>query len=391
MSGDNRTLRVVVPLGVTQTIAWGSSYYICAILAEPIARDLAVTPTYVYAALSGALVIAGLLGPRVGTIIDTVGGRGLLCVTNIVFAAGLALLAASYSLTMLVLAWVVLGIGMGAGLYEAAFATLTRLYGHAARSPITGITLLAGFASTVSWPLTTWLNAGYGWRTACLVWAAIHLLIALPLNLALPRPTTSALAENDEDAIDVTSKAAERRAMILVAYIFAAVSFVSVGLSAVLPALLVSLGATPAAALFASTLVGPAQVAARIVEASVLKRFHPLTSTRLATVLHPLGALLIAATGPVSAAAFAILYGAGNGIITIARGTLPLALFGPVGFGRRTGLIAMPARLLGAIAPLVLGFAMQSSSSGILWMTSLLSLSALAVLFVLRPHSARAH
>jgi hypothetical protein len=172
--------------------------------------------------------------------------------------------------------------------------------------------------------------------------------------------------------------------MILMAYVFAATGFVSVGLSAMLPTLMQQLGATPAVALVSATLVGPAQVLARIIEASLLKRLHPLTSTRLATVMHPIGAALIALGGPIIAPAFTILYGAGNGILTIARGTLPLAIFGPVGFGHRVGLLAMPARVSGAVAPLVLGLVMQSFGANVLWISAVLSMSACGALFLMR-------
>jgi MFS family permease len=384
MAFDRQKLGVVIPLGITQTIAWASSYYLPAILAQPIAADLNVAPSVIYGALTFALVIAGLLGPRVGHAIDRLGGRELLCVSNLVFVAGLVILSLAHGLVALAAAWLLLGIGMGLGLYEAAFATLTRFYGTEARSAITGITLIAGFASTVGWPVTTLIAAHYGWRAACLFWAVVHVLLALPLNFWLPRLSASHAADTATDAPGIEDKTAETRAMILIAYVFAATGFVSVGLSAMLPSLMQQLGATPAVALLSATLVGPAQVLARIIEASLLRRMHPLTSTRLATVMHPIGAALIAVGGPIIAPAFTILYGAGNGILTIARGTLPLAVFGPVGFGRRVGLLAMPARVSGAIAPLVLGLLMQSFGAHVLWISAALSISAFAALFLMR-------
>jgi MFS family permease len=385
MAFDRQKLAVVIPLGITQTIAWASSYYLPAILARPIAADLDVPPSVIYGALTFALVIAGLLGPRVGHAIDRLGGRELLCVSNLVFVAGLVILGAAHGLVALAVAWLFLGIGMGLGLYEAAFATLTRFYGTEARSAITGITLIAGFASTVGWPITTLIDAHYGWRSACLFWALVHVLLALPLNFWLPRLSAAHAVGTATVVAGLPDKAAETRAMILIAYVFAATGFVSVGLSAMLPALMQQLGATPAAALLSATLVGPAQVLARIIEASLLRRMHPLTSTRLATVMHPIGAALIAVGGPIIAPAFTILYGAGNGILTIARGTLPLAVFGPIGFGRRVGVLAVPARVSGAIAPLALGLLMQSFGANVLWISTALSVSAFAALYMMRP------
>lgn len=382
-SGAKSPLAVILTLGATQTIAWASSYYIPAILAAPIARDLGVAPTYVFGALSGALVISGLLGPRIGHSIDTFGGRGLLAVSNLVFAAGLLLQSVAQGAATLIAAWVVLGIAMGMGLYEAAFATLARIYGANARKPITGITLLAGFASTIGWPLSTWMDGEFGWRVACQIWALIHIVLALPLNLLLPRAAPLKAVDPAAAPPHSPSRQSETFAMVVLAYTFAAVGFVSSGLSAILPAMLVSLGATPAAALFAGTLIGPAQVAARLVEAGWLGRYHPLVSARLATLLHPLGMITLIIGGPVFASAFALLYGAGNGIITIARGTLPLALFGPAGFGRRVGLISLPSRATAALAPLAIGLMVEHIGSGALWVSALASLSAFLSLLLL--------
>src|ERR1700735_3393730 len=177
-----RQLPIILALGTTQTLAWASSYYLPAILADPIARDLGVSSNWIFAAFSASLVISALLGPRVGRQIDLFGGRPVLSMSNLTLAAGLALLGATYSIPVLVVAWLVLGVGMGLGLYDAAFAALGRIYGDAARRSITGITLLAGFASTVGWPLTAWGLDSIGWRDTCLAWAAAHLLLGLPLN-----------------------------------------------------------------------------------------------------------------------------------------------------------------------------------------------------------------
>lgn len=378
-------LAIVFALGTAQTIAWASSYYLPAILAAPIARDLDLAPTHVFGALTGALIISGLLGPRVGHAIDTFGGRSLLAVSNLVFAAGLLLLSAAHGVTLLIAAWICLGIGMGMGLYEAAFATLARIYGAEARRAITGITLIAGFASTLGWPLTTWLASEFGWRLACQAWAAIHLGLALPLNLSLPRAVAlDQTSSSSSGASQRSPQQSETFAMVLLAYMFAAASFVSSGISAILPTMLVAFGATPAQALLAGALVGPAQVGARLLEAGWLGRFHPLLSARLAMLMNPIGVVALIAGGPLFASAFAVLYGAGNGIITIARGTLPLALFGPAGFGRRVGMISLPSRATGAFAPLALGIMVEHLGSSALWISALASITAFLALLLLR-------
>src|SRR5215469_2427900 len=189
------SLPVVLALGTAQTLAWGSSYYLPAILADPIAHELGISSNWFFAAFSASLVISGLLGPRVGRQIDRVGGRQVLCISNLVLASGLALLGASTSLWTMSAAWLLLGVGMGLGLYDAAFGALGRIYGQDARSAITGITLIAGFASTVAWPLSSLGLETIGWRDTCYAWALAHIVIGLPLNLLLPRTKPSQVSE----------------------------------------------------------------------------------------------------------------------------------------------------------------------------------------------------
>src|ERR1700687_2687057 len=184
---SKRQLPIILALGTTQTLAWASSYYLPAILADPIARDLGVSSNWIFAAFSASLVISAMLGPRVGRQIDLVGGRQVLSISNLTLAAGPALLGWTWSVAVLIVAWLLLGIGMGLGLYDAAFGALGRIYGDAARRAITGITLIAGSASAVGWRLTAWGLQTIGWRNTCFAWAAAHILIGLPLNfLMLP-------------------------------------------------------------------------------------------------------------------------------------------------------------------------------------------------------------
>ena len=340
---------VVTTLGVTQTLSWGSSYYLTAIFADPISADLGVSKTWFFTCVSGALLLSGLLGPLAGRMIDQRGGRPVLAATNIVFAAGLVLLSMAQGPSGLAIAWVVIGAGMGFGLYEASFATVAGLYGREARNAITGITLIAGFASTVGWPASAYFIDAFGWRGACLAWAALHIGLGLPLNQFLvpkaPPPEPVPPPDVTRGAIPWT--------MILLAAVFSMSWFVSTAMAAHLPRLLEAMGATPVAAIAAASLVGPAQVAARFVEFTLLRKASALLSARLAMVLHPVGAVALAVVGAPAAAAFVLLHGAGNGIMTIARGTLPLALFGAAGYGLRTGLLAAPTRILQGGAPLL--------------------------------------
>ena len=380
---------VVAALGATQTIAWASSYYMPAILGAPIASALHLPRSVFFGLFSGALLLSAVVGPTVGRLIDRHGGRHLLAASNLVIGAGLLILAAAHSIAGLVIAWTALGVGLGMGLYDPAFATLTWLYGRDARRSITGITLIAGFASTIGWPLTAVFLDIFGWRAACLIWAGLNMLLAAPVNwLAIPRhgvPTAPPQATTETAAA-----APSRAAMPILALFFAATWFVQGAMAAHLPGLLQAAGASSTVAIAAASLVGPAQVGARIVEFGLLRSFHPISSARLASALHPIGAAFLVVFGAPGIIAFALLHGAGNGMITIAKGTLPLALFGPAGYGLRSGLLSAPARMLQAAAPFLFGLLLERVGVGTVGLSAGLCLAACGSLFLLRPRRAGA-
>jgi predicted MFS family arabinose efflux permease len=388
--------RAVVPLGLAQTLAWASSYYLPAMLAAPMARDLGIATPTVFAAFSVALVVSACVGPWSGRFIDRHGGRPVLIGTSLLFAAGLAALGMADSVTTLFAAWALMGIAMGSGLYEAAFAALVRLYGHGSRNAITGITLMAGFASTVGWPLSAWLESHYGWRGACFAWAGLHLMVGLPLDAWLPRagshPTPHAdvpEATATRPAADATTDArSATRTTVLLAFVFAATWFISTAMAAHLPGMMQAAGTTLAVAVAVGALIGPAQVAGRLLEFGLLSRVHPLLSARLAALAHPLGAVALLLGGPALAPLFAVLHGAGNGILTIAKGTLPLVLFGPQGYGARQGWLMMPARVMQALAPFLFGVILDRLQAGALWFTAGLGFTAFLALLLLRSSDA---
>jgi len=374
-------------LGVAQTLAWASSYYLPAVLAGAIGKNIGMSTSMVFGAFSVALLVAAGVGPFAGRLIDHLGGRPVLIASNLVFAAGLAALSQAAHASHVFAAWALMGLAMGSGLYEAAFATVVRLHGQDARRTITGITLFAGFASTVGWPLSAYLESTVGWRGACLSWAAMHLVIGLPLNMLLPRASHAALASklatSEQESGTRLSLAQQRRASILMAFVFAVTWFISTAMAAHLPELLLSSGATMAAAVSIAALVGPAQVAGRLIEFTFLKRAHPLLSARLAGLAHPLGALCLGLFGTSAAVAFAVLHGLGNGILTIAIGTLPLLIFGTKGYGQRQGFLMVPARVVQAGAPFLFGTAVERWGDGALWFSSMLGLSACLALVVM--------
>ncbi|WP_092127235.1 MFS transporter [Polaromonas sp. YR568] len=402
MTPQSRTA-TIVQLGLAQTLAWASSYYLPAILAVPMARDLGISTPTVFAAFSAALVVSALLGPAAGKAIDRHGGKPVLAANSLIFAAGLATLAFAQGPVGLFAGWVILGVAMAAGLYEAAFAALVHLYGKDARGAITGITLFAGFASTVGWPLSTWLELEWGWRTTCLVWAALHLLLGLPLNWRLPGSSISSTATHS--APDIAAEAlpdsappqttqpapaATARTAALLALVFAVTWFISTAMAAHLPRLLQAHGVPLATALIFAGLVGPAQVAGRLLEYGLLRNIHPLISARAAGAMHTLGAAVFLFFGVPAGAIFTVLHGAGNGVLTIAKGTLPLVLFGVRDYGVRQGLLMVPARFAQATAPWLFGLAIDRFGAGALWFSAALGLVAFAALMLLHDPSSAA-
>lgn len=384
-------------LGSTQTLSWASSYYLPAILAAPMAADLGLSVPFVFLAFSAALMVSAAIGPWAGRMIDRLGGRPVLAVAHAMFVLSLCLMAFATGPVLLVVAWLWMGVAMGSGLYEAAFATLVRLYGASARNAITGITLIAGFASTIGWPLTAAMEASLGWRGACLGWAALHLLIGLPLTAWLPKalpsghpgwhpatPSAASPAVSIPASPPVMTDQARRGIAMRLAIVFAIVWFISTAMATHLPTMLQAAGLSLPGAVAVGALIGPAQVAGRLLEFGLLRHLHPLLSARMAALTHPAGAMLLLLLGPAAAPVFAVLHGAGNGIMTIAKGTLPLALFGPAGYGASLGWMMLPARIAQALSPVIFGVLLTHMGTSALWISALLATGAAALLLSIR-------
>ena len=379
---NRRQIGVIAGLGTAQTLAWASSYYLPAVLANAIASDLGIPTLWVFAAFSVGLLISGSCAPFSGRLIDLHGGHWVLSASNLLFAVGLTSLAVASGPVSLITSWVIMGAAMSCGLYEAAFSTLTRIYGKEARRSITGIALIAGFASTVGWPLTAFLEISFGWRTACFIWAAVHVLICLPLNVLLPRGQYS--SRTPAETGQVSTQRRSNWIMGVLAFVFAGTLFGSASMAAHLPRVLQDAGATLPAAIAAAALVGPAQVAARVVEFWLMRRLHPLTSAQVAALAHPLGAGILLATGAAAAPLFTVLHGAGNGVMTIARGTIPLHLFGAEGYGLRQGFLMLPGRLVQAGAPLIFDVLFSLMGAAAVGATAACALASFVMLTVLR-------
>jgi len=358
--------RAVPVLGITQILSWGTIFYTPVLIVPLIAAERHWSMSFAMGGFSVGLLAAGLAAPFVGRGIDRFGGHLVMTVGSLIGALGLFLITHAAGRISYLAVWLVLGVAMAANLYDAAFATLGRIFGIGARAPITALTLAGGFASTVSWPSTHFLLDAVGWRGTYLIYAALLACISAPLHaLALPRTRYDADIRADGDA--ATTKAVlppYGLPFILVAAAFASYAFVPSGLSAHLLAIFGRSGIDAGTVVWIGALFGPAQVGARLIEFAFGRNLHPLWVARFAltALLCAFAMLALFGISVPAAAAFALMFGGANGLVTITRGAVPLALFGASGYGRLMGRLAGPWLLMQAAAPLVMAFVVDRAT-----------------------------
>ncbi len=360
--------RAVPVLGVTQILSWGSIFYTPVLIVPLIAADHGWSMSFAMGGFSFGLLIAGLTSPTVGRAIDRFGGHVVMTIGSLIGALGLVLIVYASNRIAYLAVWTVLGVAMAANLYDAAFGSLGRIFGAAARRPITALTLVGGFASTVSWPATHFLTEAVGWQGTYLVYAALLACVSAPLHaLALPRSR----AEIETGAAPRADAPAPARvlpahgfAFVLVAAAFAAYAFVPSGMSAHLLAIFTRSGINADEVVFIGALFGPAQVGARLIEFAFGRDLHPLWVARfaLSALLAAFAVLAVFGISTATAVAFALMFGGANGLVTITRGAVPLALFGASGYGRLMGRLAFPWLMMQAAAPLVMAFVIDRAS-----------------------------
>jgi hypothetical protein len=381
--------RAVPVLGVTQILAWGSLFYPPVLLMPLIAAERGWSLAFAMGGFSAGLLAAGLVAPTIGGAIDRFGGHWVMAGGSLLGAAGLVLLAFVQNPVAYMMVWLVLGVAIAASLYDPAFATLGRIFGAQARRPITALTLIGGFASTVSWPATQLLLGITDWHGTYLVFAALLAGVAAPLlAFVLPRTRADHRHHADPNAeLPSAPLPAKGLPFILVAAGFAIYAFVPSGLAAHLLAIFKRQGIDAGTVVLIGALFGPAQVGARLCEFVFARNMHPLNIARGALALMLAGFLMLAILGfsiPV-AIVFAVMFGAANGLITITRGAVPLALFGAAGYGRVLGRIAKPFQAMQAVAPLVLAFVVErSSDSAALALAAAFTLVAFACMVTIR-------
>lgn len=362
-------------LGMLQVLVWGGSFFLMAVMADPIMKETGWPSQWVYGALSLSILVSAMLAPLTSRLIARYGGRAILASSGLGVAIGLFLMSISASLPMFLLSWAVIGIGMALGLYEALFAALGSLYGERAGNAITGITLISGFATTLSWPAVAWVIEHAGWRTTCVAYGVLLVIVVAPLYLwVLARgagPLAKSQTKNDENL------PIDRRIYLLLTLIFALGAVIMTAMSVQLISLLQGQGYSLAAAIGLSALLGPSQVGARLLQVFSRKR-HPILTALISVVFVAIG-LLFVTVSPGMTALGLVIYGAGNGLRAIVRGLLPLALMSPTQYVLLMGRMARPSLIGQAMTPLAGGYLLQTWGSG----GVLAGLSSLAVLNVI--------
>jgi len=381
--------RTIALLGVSQLLCWGLSFYMIGVFGDRIVADRGWSRTVVFGGFSAALVVMGLASPVIGRAIDRFGGGPVMAAGSVLTAIGCASIAVATSIPGYYIAWICLGVAMRATLYDAAFAALARIGGVEAQRPMAQVTLLGGLASTVFWPAGHALADAVGWRTALVVYAAIA-LATVPLHLAI-RGASHSKGALANDSMKSTKPPAHprrlREAAILYALFVTLINSLNAGLSAHMIGILSDLGLAAALAVSIAALRGVGQTTARIVQVAFGGRLPPADLNLIAVAILPFCiALCLAAAGhPVAATVFAFFYGAGNGIVSITRGTLPLVLFNTAGYGALVGKLLIPSFIASAAAPLAFASVIDHfGGRGALLLAIVLSSLTLATAFALK-------
>ncbi|WP_159911604.1 MFS transporter [Pantoea sp. 18069] len=367
-------------LGVAQIVIWGGSFFLLTVLAAPIHVDTGWSLTGVYGALTVGALVSGLLSPWASRRIARGRGRHMLVLSSWLVAAGLVVLALAPHYSVFVAGWAVIGLGMAGGLYDPLFAVLGARWGQQARGAIYVVTLIGGFASTITWPALAWLEPALGWRTTCLVYAAFMAVVMTPLYLlALPPDAAPAQATAPGPGTDRQALAdVDPRLMRLLSLVFCIAAILMTAVSLQIILLLQGTGHSMTAAIALSALIGPSMVGVRVLNLA-FRNLHAIWMALFSAAFVALGMLLIstasAAAAPAAAALGIVCYGVGNGLRALVRGTLPLALVPAHAYALVMGRLARSSLVCQALTPLVCGFILsQWGARSTLWL-----LAALAV------------
>ena len=376
--------RAVIVLCITQILGWGALFYPPGLTMPHIAAAHGWSLAQTLLGFSIALGVSGLSAPYACGLIERHGGHYIMAGGALIGALGLLLLPFASNYWLYLASWVLLGVSMACNLYDPAFTALARIFGTASRRPITLVTFVGGLASTFSWPTTQMLISSGGWRAAYFFFAGVMAFIIAPLYaFVLPRNAVYVPPPAAEGApVTATAKTISPVGLpfLLMAAGFACHAILQSGTLSHLLTILQRGGIDASTAVVIGALFGPAQVLTRIADFVSGGRLHPLWLVRIAmaTMVCAFTLLVVAGFSPGIAMTFAVMLGAANGVVTIARGALPLAMFGAVGYGRVVGRIARPAQICQALSPFVLAYVIDRWS-GVVALEMLIAVALLAL------------
>ncbi|MCC7217840.1 MAG: MFS transporter [Burkholderiales bacterium] len=348
--------RRVCALGVAQIVSWGTLFYTIAVLGAAMRAETGVGELWLFGSFTAGLFLSGLVSPLVGRQIDAHGGRRVLASGSLLGAAACAVLATAQGPISLLAGWLLAGVAMAACLYDPAFATLHQIAGLSYRRAVTALTLFGGFASTVFWPLSQYLLDTVGWRQTFATYAVLHVVLCLPLHVASVPAGRGAWERTPAVDPDAAPRPHGGPTFVWLAAALSLAAFISSAIAAHLIGLLTATGLSARDAVLIGSLIGPMQVAGRIMEFAFTRHVRALAMGTFAFALMA-GALAVFTQVHgiwIVALAFAIPYGWANGIMTIVRGTVPAELFGHRGYGALLGRLALPQFVLKAVAPFAL-------------------------------------
>ena len=373
-----RQLRAAIGgLAATQMIGWGSTYYVPAVLAPALQADLGLSPEVVFGGVTVMLVVSASVAPLCGRYMERRGAKGPLILGSFMMAAAIGLLSLAQGLWTYALAWIAIGLATPLALSQAALTAIAERAGADGRRAVGTLLLISGFSASVFWPLTTWLADLLGWRAACLVFAAVHVLVCAPVHaFALSRRTDTAASQGAGVATSPEALVPPRRETLVLCLLALAMSvagFVSWGLPLQAIAILTGLGHPPNAAVWIAALMGPAQVLSRLAEVALGHRIGILKVGLIAAAIMPLVTIqpLVFDNRVATAIVFIVGYGLSAGAMSIVRSVLPLTLFGRRRYARLLGQLAVPQNIGFAVAPIAFASVMGAfGPSGVLIMAA---------------------
>ncbi|WP_064711288.1 MFS transporter [Rhizobium bangladeshense] len=380
-----RSAQTVIVLAITQLIGWGTTFDMLGVMGRIVAPDLGLANEVAFAGLTIMMIVSAIVGPATGRWLARYGAARVLSAASLTFALGLSLLAAANSIILYAAAWVVIGVGGALGLSAPAYTAVVEREGINGKRVIAILMLFTGLSSAVFWPILSLLNEAFGWRLTFLICAALQFFICLPLHLfALPKPIAAHVDGGVAEIAPVPlSKAAQRKAFLLIAASTTITTFITFGISPSLLEIFRQSGASPAFALQLGSARGILGISARFLDMLLGRRGNPILSAAMGIGLMLASFLVMLVVSPSTPVlvTFILLYGFGAGVMTVARALLPLALFSPREFGLQSARLSLPQNLANAVAPVVFTAILDRAGTGLALLAAAV-LAALSLTFV---------